>query len=117
MPQHPLVITAERAAKYYGIIVMPGPPVSTISPSIIAPAGIAVGNSLSSNTGSWNGSPTFTRQWVRGNNNIAGATGAAYVLVIADVGAMISCDVTATNVSGSTTERSNALGPITALGQ
>jgi hypothetical protein len=51
--------------------------------------------------GVWTGPPIYTRVWLRDGAAIAGVTGQTYNLVTADVGAMITVDVTAANDAGS----------------
>jgi uncharacterized repeat protein (TIGR01451 family) len=51
--------------------------------------------------GMWNGSPTLSYQWLRGGAAITGATGSEYVVVTADEGKALQCQVTATNEGGS----------------
>jgi hypothetical protein len=92
------------------------PPSATSPPTITAVGGLAVGNTLTSTTGMWTGSPTLARQWRRGATNIGGATATTYNLLAADVDLMITCNVTGTNAGGSATATSNALGPIIAAG-
>lgn len=52
--------------------------------------------------GTWLGTPTITvtYQWYRGASPIGGATSNSYELVTADVGAVVTCAVTATNTQG-----------------
>ena len=88
-------------------------PVAAIPPSSTAPPSIAgtleEGRTLTASDGAWTGSPTisYARQWRRCDASgascadIAGATGATYTLVAADVGAAIRVIVTATNAGGS----------------
>lgn len=45
--------------------------------------------------------PTYAFQWKRGGVNISGATSKAYSRTAADAGAVLTCEVTATNASGS----------------
>jgi hypothetical protein len=60
------------------------------------------GSTLTCQPGSWTGSPTgFTYGWNRNGNPIAGATGATYVVQIADEAATITCTVVARNATGS----------------
>jgi hypothetical protein len=61
-----------------------------------------VGNSLFCATGTWSGSPSFTRQWLRNGDEIAGGTGGSYTLTAADLGAVVQCRIAATNANGST---------------
>ena len=67
----------------------------------------AVGHTLSSSEGSWNGAPTsFSFQWQRcsssgtGCADIAGATSSSYTLTPADGGQSVRSTVSATNVNG-----------------
>jgi hypothetical protein len=88
------------------------PPQPTTAPTIMALTDLVVGSTLVSTTGAWTGNPTYTRQWRRGATNIGGGTGPQHVLVANDIGANITCNVTATNAAGAVTATSNALGPI-----
>jgi hypothetical protein len=81
-------------------------PANTVLPAITGTA--KDGQTLTSTTGTWSGSPTsYARQWLRcdtaGANctNISGATSTTYVLTATDVGKTIRVKVTATNGSGS----------------
>ena len=74
------------------------------------------GQTLSTTNGAWSGAPTsYTYQWFRGTSGIVGATAATYLLIDLDAGQTIYCEVTATNASGSATQASNTVGPITGL--
>jgi hypothetical protein len=85
-------------------------PHATATSLSVAAAGVA-----SCTKGTWNGSPTaYAYQWRRNGVNIAGAVASTYTFVVADEGAMISCNVTATNANGSTSATSNTVGPVTA---
>jgi hypothetical protein len=91
--------------------ILPAAPVNTGPPVI---SGVTqVFNILTVDPGSWNGSPAFTYVWLRGATPIAGATALTYELVSADLDAMISVTVTATNAGGSATATTPAVGPIT----
>lgn len=91
------------------------PPANTSAPTITGTP--TVGQVLSSTEGTWTGNPTptYARQWRRGASNIAGATGATYTLVAADIGQTITCVVTATNSEGSDTATSNTIGPVAGI--
>ena len=84
-------------------------PVNTVAPVISGTA--VVGQTLSSTTGTWTGTPTITYayQWKRNGSNIASATSSTYTLVQADATFAITCVVTATNVAGSAEATSNSL--------
>jgi hypothetical protein len=69
----------------------PGPPpTNTAPPTIQMVDGVEVGDVLAVTPGTWSGSPTLTRQWLRDGAAIAAATAAAYSIVAADVGAAVS---------------------------
>lgn len=90
--------------------VMGGPvPVNTVAPVVSGTA--RVGQTLAATTGTWSGSPTsYTYQWTRNGSNISGATSATYLTVVADMGTLVRCVVTAINAGGpSTPAASNSL--------
>jgi hypothetical protein len=60
------------------------------------------------------GTVSYSYQWKRGGVAISGATSSSYLLVTADLAAMISVTVTATNVAGSANATAAAVGPVTA---
>lgn len=89
-------------------------PTNTVAPVI---SGIAErGETLTSTTGTWTGTGTITYayQWKRSGANISGATSSTYVLVAADDNAFITCNITATDDTGSRSKLSNSLGPVLA---
>jgi hypothetical protein len=102
--------TGKCAAK--GTVAV-GPPVVTTAPYVGAPA-LAVGEVANCTMGTWENEPSlYTYLWLRDGAPIEGATGPDYSLAAADVGASISCQLTATNSAGSSAPSiSNAIGPI-----
>jgi hypothetical protein len=92
-----------------GTGVLPAP-VSQQPPVI---SGTAIrGDTLTCSTGTWTNSPTaFAYQWLRNGTAIPGATAATHTLVEADVGAQITCRVTASNAGGSNSRTSAAVTP------
>lgn len=68
-----------------------------------------VGRTLTVRRGAWLASPTFGYRWLRGGKPIKGATRRTYRLHRADRGERISCRVTATNATGSTSIRTASL--------
>jgi hypothetical protein len=90
-------------------------PVNTVAPAITGTA--QEGQTVTCSTGTWTGTPTitFAYQWKRNGSNIGSATNSTYVLVTADVSQSITCQVTATNGSGSASATSNTITPIAAV--
>jgi hypothetical protein len=89
---------------------------TNISPPVISGTP-QVGQTLTASDGTWTGSPTsFADQWLLGGSPISGATGATFVPVTADIGGLISVQVTATNANGSSSATSAAVGPVTSSG-
>lgn len=89
-----------RVASYIGagIVNGIGSPANSVAPAITGTA--QVGQTLTSTTGTWSGSPTYTRQWKADGVAISGATAATYVVLVADVGKVITVTVTGTNDKG-----------------
>jgi alpha-tubulin suppressor-like RCC1 family protein len=82
-------------------------PVNTVAPVISG--SVAVGQTLSSTTGTWTGNPTptsFAYQWQSGTSDIVGATSSTYTVQAADVGSTLRCSVTATSTSGTASANS-----------
>ena len=85
------------------------PPSNTSPPSI---SGSPVdGRTLTCNSGTWTGAPTFSYQWLRDGVAIPGATGSTYTLMPADVGRQITCRVTGTNGAGNDQATSGPVRP------
>jgi hypothetical protein len=80
-------------------------PSNSVAPAVTGT--VQVGQTLTSTTGTWSGSPSYAYQWKRGGANISGETASTYVLALADVGTNIVCAVTATNAGGSVSADSN----------
>lgn len=103
-----------RVASYIGagIVNGIGSPVNSAAPAITGTA--RVGQTLTSTTGTWSGSPTYARQWLAAGVAISGATGATYVPVVGDIGKVITVRVTATNDKGSVSVTSAATAAVVA---
>lgn len=82
-------------------------PTNSVAPAVTGTA--KVGSTLTTDDGTWTGSPTFTYQWQRGGVNIAGQTANTHALVDADDALNVRCVVTGTNGSGSASANSNAV--------
>lgn len=89
------------------------PPVNTTPPAITGQA--VFGQVLQADAGAWTPPDglTFTYQWLRDGGTIAGATGPSLTLTLADLGALISVTVTATDAASvSTSATSASVGPV-----
>ncbi|HTK34466.1 MAG TPA: hypothetical protein VL358_04160, partial [Caulobacteraceae bacterium] len=85
-----------------------GEPLCTVKP--VVSGSEDVGGVHSVTTGTWAYAPTsFSYQWKRTGADIAGATGSTYTRVADDMGELITCVVTATNVTGSNWAVSNTI--------
>ena len=94
-----------------GSAAAPGPR-NTVRPEVTGTA--EEGETLTCSEGTWTGtgSITYAYQWQRGGSPISGATSATYELAEADIGFLLSCNVTATDDDGSRLKRSNSVGPV-----
>jgi hypothetical protein len=92
--------TAEEELALANLGVLAPPPAAPVNvdvPHVSQNASV-----MNSTLGNWTGEPTsYAFQWKRGATNI-GTNAASYTVVAADIGATLSCVVTATNVVGST---------------
>jgi hypothetical protein len=81
-------------------------PTNTVSPEVAVRGGgpALLGKILSCSSGTWTGTPTptFTYRWLRDGVAIGGEQSSVYVVVAADEGHSIFCEVTATNTAGAT---------------
>jgi hypothetical protein len=94
----------------------PAAPVN-VSPPVVSGSTV-VGQTLSVSAGSWTGFPypTFTYKWRAASVDIPGETGATLLLTSSELGDLIDCVVTATNASGTASQASNSVGPVTTSG-
>jgi len=85
------------------------PPFNTVAPVISGSSDI--GSVLTTTDGTWTGTApiTYTYQWKQSGNPIIGETNSTYTLVVADYSRNITCEVTATNVAGSSSATSNGI--------
>lgn len=70
-------------------------PINSVLPAITGTK--TAGQTLTCSSGTWTNSPTYAYQWLRDGLPVLGATAATRVLGAPDVGALMSCTVTATN--------------------
>ena len=68
-------------------------PVNSVLPAITGTK--TVGQTLTCSTGTWSKSPSYTYQWLRDGQPVAGATASTRVLAAGDAGKLMSCRVTA----------------------
>ncbi len=69
-------------------------PVNSVLPAVTGTK--TVGQTLTSSSGTWSMSPSYAYQWRRTGVPITGATASTHLLVAGDLGATMSCTVTAT---------------------
>lgn len=75
------------------------PPANESAPYLIGDG--VVGQTLTTTNGIWINSPTsYVFQWVRNGVDIVGANSNTYLLVLADLGASVKCDLIAINSIG-----------------
>jgi hypothetical protein len=80
-------------------VLVTAPPANTLAPTVSGTA--AAGDTLTCSNGTWSNSPTtYTYQWSRDGNQIAGATSNTYLVVAGDEGHTLTCTVTASNAAG-----------------
>jgi hypothetical protein len=86
----------------------PKAPATLTAPTLTGSA--AVGATLQCSEGSFSNNPTrLAYEWLRDGAPIPGATTSAYVVATADEGQTLACEVSALNVAGSASARSNSL--------
>jgi len=70
------------------------------------------GQVMTCSPGTWTGSPSFSYQWRRADNDIVGATGPQYTVTAADHGWPLSCSVTAKTVADRAVASSSPRAPV-----
>ncbi|WP_194745737.1 hypothetical protein [Thermaurantiacus tibetensis] len=104
---------AGLAARSAAVGPVAAPPVHTSPPAIVGVP--RVGLTVGARPGVILGvpEPAVTYQWRRGASDIPGATAALYTLAPADLGALVSCRLTATNSAGASSADTAQIGPVT----
>ena len=88
-------------------------PANSVAPAITGTA--TEGQTLSLSNGTWSNTPdAYAYIWKRDGAVIAGASAATYVLAPADVGAIITASVRATNLGVHAVANSNATAAVEA---
>ena len=88
------------------------------APAESSPPGITgtpiVGASMWCSTGAWTGRPTpsFTYEWLRDGTPMAACTGTSYTVQAADLGHVLSCEVTASNIAGQVSATTSTVRPL-----
>ena len=92
-----------------GPIPTPTPPVNIVTPNVTGSS--IIGQTLTTTDGTWTGTNpiTYTYQWKNNGVDILGETNSTYVTVLGDYGDSITCEVTGTNVAGSSSATSNSI--------
>jgi hypothetical protein len=101
-----------RAAQSRAALAATAGPVNSVLPAISGTK--QVGQTLTCSTGTWSRSPSFTYQWLRNGQPIAGATASTRLLAAGDSGALMSCRVTATKAGvkkSRTSAQTTAIAP------
>jgi hypothetical protein len=111
--------TAEQASAASIAPISPFPPANTVAPVITGTPQRS--RTLSATRGTWTGPDNlYAFQWQRdfgeGYVDIAGATGSAYTLAVADVDATVRVLVTASNPDATIVETSEPTAPVLAAG-
>lgn len=97
-------LTADLAAFQIAVSTIP---VNSVLPVVSGTT--TVGQLLTTTDGTWSDAPTgYTYQWKRAGSSIGGATANTYTLVQADAGSTLTCEVVASNASGSSAAASSA---------
>ncbi len=96
-------------------------PANAVSPLVTAPQGTVQGEVATATNGTWTGgpAPTYTYVWEISLDGVSGwvplptETASTYTFGPSDVGDYLRVVVTATNMAGSDSAPSNAVGPVT----
>jgi hypothetical protein len=80
------------------------PPIAPDSVPAPSPSGPAAGDLETCDTGSWQGSTSFSYRWYVNGVAVPGGTASTYTVQPADVPGTIQCAVTGTNAGGSVTK-------------
>lgn len=90
----------------FGVIASQGTtallaPVNAATPALSSTAP-SVGDTIACSAGTWENVPTsYAYQWRRNGEPVPGANSSSYLITEEDIGAILSCDVTASNAAGS----------------
>jgi hypothetical protein len=102
------------------LITSDEPPIAPANAGLPAISGTpVVGETLTASTGSWTGTVpiTYTFQWKADDVEIGGATAATYLVTSGEIGAEITCTVTATNIIGAASATSDPTAAVVDTGE
>lgn len=88
-----------------------------LTPPVVSPINLVQEMRVSCTTGTWTNSPNaYAYQWLADGAPIVGETSSSYLVQAGDVGAVLSCEVTASNAFGPSAapEPSNDTDPVLA---
>lgn len=92
-------------------------PTNVTPPSLVAPAGSDVGDTISILPGTWDGNPppNITNRWYADGLPILGETGPIHIVTPQDAGHTITAEERATNTLGTATAQAPESFPVPAL--
>jgi DNA-binding beta-propeller fold protein YncE len=100
-----LAATADASALGVSAATVISPQPATAPPAQSAPGSLKgtakVGETLTCEAGTWSGSPSFARKWLRNGVVLGGVTTETYELGNGDRGKALQCQITATNAGAS----------------
>ena len=94
-------------------MLVPLAPANSVAPVVSGTPIVA--DALTCSAGTWTGdpAPTLSYQWLRDDSAISGATDDTYIVQTVDLGHVLSCQVTASNVAGQAGSTSNGVQVVT----
>jgi hypothetical protein len=112
----PGIYTAATYPSIRAFLEQPNPPPAPTNRSAPELNGAAtIGQQLTCSPGDWNGSPSFSYEFVRSVNSVdvaVAASSADYTITAQDAGATLRCEVTATNPGGAAVAQTPSTGVI-----
>lgn len=85
---------------------------NTSPPAIVLFDALEVGHGVAGQQGSWTGSPSYARTWIRNGVPIPGETNPGYTFTQDDIGALVGLVILAANPNGAATANAEPVGPV-----